>query len=230
MKNIEVVYANKKRSSKKNAHKKEHTKKGLLAAISSVMIPGGTVHQLRRVFRCTSWNPYHISEEIKYVIFPSQYHTCPRNLYLIRPDPTQELIWEWFLINDVNFFQLLAIRPNNSTKNVSDVKITIAGYKLYRKDQQNNHRGGGVLVYRAESLFALKREDLERPGLEPYLGGTSSASLKMDFVRYFFYLSLDGSDFLYAEFMSFEDVLEIAHAEQKEVTYCTFQGRIITIV
>ena len=112
---------------------------------------------------------------------------------------------------------ILGITESHLSNNVSDTEITIDGYKLYRKDRQSNHRGGGVLVYLADSLSALRREDLEKPELEaiwieriqPHSKGILLGT---------FYRPPDGSDFLDAEFMSsFENVLEVANAEKKEV-------------
>ena len=112
---------------------------------------------------------------------------------------------------------ILGVTESHLSNNVSDTEITIDGYKLYRKDRQSNHRGGGVLVYLADSLSALRREDLEKPELEaiwieliqPHSKGILLGTL---------YRPPDGSDFLDAEFMSsFENVLEVADAEKKEV-------------
>ena len=63
---------------------------------------------------------------------------------------------------------ILGLTESHLSNNVSDTEyeITIDGYKLYRKDRQSNHRGGGVLVYLADSISALRREDLEKPELE----------------------------------------------------------------
>ena len=74
-----------------------------------------------------------------------------------------------------------------------------------------------MLVYLADSLSALRREDLEKPELQaiwieliqPHSKGILLGT---------FYRPPDGSDFLDAEFMSsFENVLEVANAEKKEV-------------
>ena len=61
---------------------------------------------------------------------------------------------------------ILGVTESHLSNNVSDTEITIDGYKLYRKDRQSNHRGGGVLVYLADSLSAFRREDLEKPELD----------------------------------------------------------------
>ena len=112
---------------------------------------------------------------------------------------------------------ILGVTESHLSNNISDTEITIDGYKLYRKDPQSNHRGGGVLVYLADSLSALRRKDLEKPELEaiwieliqPHSKGILLGT---------FYRPPDGSDFLDAEFMSsFENVLEVANAEKKEV-------------
>ena len=42
---------------------------------------------------------------------------------------------------------ILGVTESHLSNNISDTEITIDGYKLYRKDRQSNHRGGGVLVY-----------------------------------------------------------------------------------
>ena len=49
---------------------------------------------------------------------------------------------------------ILGITEGHLSNNVSDTEISIDGYKLFRKDRQNNHRGGGVLVYLADPLSA----------------------------------------------------------------------------
>ena len=87
----------------------------------------------------------------------------------------------------------------------------------YCSNPKSNHRGGGVLVYLADSLSALRREDSEKPEpeaiwievIQPHSKGILLGT---------FYRSPDGSDFLDAEFMSsFEIGLELANAEKKEV-------------
>ena len=112
---------------------------------------------------------------------------------------------------------ILGVTESHLSNNVSDTEITIDGYKLYRKDRQSNHRGGGVLVYLADSISALRREDLEKPELEaiwieliqPHSEGILLGT---------FHRPPVGSDFLDADFMSsFENVLEVANAEKKEV-------------
>ena len=73
-----------------------------------------------------------------------------------------------------------------------------------------------MLVYLADSLSALRREDLEKPELQaiwieliqPHSKGILLGT---------FYRPPDGSDFLDAEFMSsFENVLEVANAKRKK--------------
>ena len=100
---------------------------------------------------------------------------------------------------------IFGVTESHLSNNISDTEITINGYKLYRKDPQSNHRGGGVLVYLADSLSALRREDLEKPELE---------AIWIELIQ----PHSDGFDFLDEEFMSsFENVLEVANAEKKEV-------------
>ena len=112
---------------------------------------------------------------------------------------------------------ILGITESHLSNNVCDTEIAIDGYKLYRKDRQNKRRGGGVLVCLADYLLALRREGLGKPDLEaiwveliqPHSKGILLGT---------FYQPPDGSDFLDVEFMSsFENVLEVANAEMKEV-------------
>ena len=113
---------------------------------------------------------------------------------------------------------ILGVTESHLSNNVSDTEITIDGYKLYRKDRQSNHRGGGVLVYLADSLSALRREDLEKPELEAIWIELIQPHSSKGILLGTLYRPPDGSDFLDAEFTSsFENVLEVANAEKKEV-------------
>ena len=96
---------------------------------------------------------------------------------------------------------ILGVTESHLSNNVSDTEITTDSYKIYRKDRQSNNTGGGVLVYLADSLSALRREDLEKPELEaiwialiqPHSKGIPLGT---------FYRPPDGSEFLDEEFMS----------------------------
>lgn len=138
---------------------------------------------------------------------------CHQNIRSLLPKIDQVRV----LLESHKGISILGITESHLSNNVCDTEIAIDGYKLYRKDRQNKRRGDGVLVYSADSLLALRREDLEKPDLEtiwveliqPHCKGILLGT---------FYRPPDGSDFLDVEFMSsFENVLEVANAEMKEV-------------
>ena len=112
---------------------------------------------------------------------------------------------------------ILGITESHLSNNVCDTEIAIDGYKLYRRDRQNKLWGGGVLVYLADSSSALRWEDLEKPDLEAFWVELIQPHSK-GILLGTFYRPPDGSDFLDVEFMSsFENILEVAYAEMKEV-------------
>lgn len=57
-------------------------------------------------------------------------------------------------------FDILAITESHLNNNISNIDITIAGYKIARNDRKDGRKGGGSVIYFADHLDAYERSDI----------------------------------------------------------------------
>ena len=65
------------------------------------------------------------------------------------------------LVSHCPNLHILAFTETWLDNSISDGEVSLPGYSIFRSDQTNG-RGGGIAVYVKETLFVIRRADLEK--------------------------------------------------------------------